>query len=82
VRVYGSKNASFKPAYSLRPNIVGRIFNKGAWRVSLPAGKTFGDLDWVGIWCANALAVVLSSGPEYEGQRAEQRRHDDRQTMA
>ncbi len=45
VRVYGAKDSSFKPAFTMGPNIVGRTFTKETWRVSLPAGKTLGDLD-------------------------------------
>jgi mono/diheme cytochrome c family protein len=62
VRVYGAKDSSFKPAFTIGPNIVGRTFRKDTLRVSLPAGKTLGDLDWVGIWCV-AVGADFGSGP-------------------
>ena len=62
VRVYGAKDPSFKPAFTMGPNIVGRTFNRETWRVTLPAGKTLGDLDWVGIWCV-AVGADFGSGP-------------------
>jgi cytochrome c len=62
VRVYGAKESSFKPAFTIGPNIVGRTFAKETWRVSLPAGKSLGDLDWVGIWCV-AVGADFGSGP-------------------
>lgn len=61
VRVYGAKDSSFKPAFTMGPNIVGRTFNKETWRVSLPADQTLGDLDWVGIWCV-AVGANFGSG--------------------
>jgi hypothetical protein len=62
VRVYGAKDSSFKPAVTMGPNLVGRTFTKETWRVSLPAGTTLGDLDWVGIWCV-AVGADFGSGP-------------------
>lgn len=62
VRVYGAKDSSFKPAFTMGPNIVGRTFSNETWRVSLPAGKSLGDLDWVGIWCV-AVGADFGSGP-------------------
>jgi mono/diheme cytochrome c family protein len=62
VRVYGAKDVSFKPAFTMGPNIVGRTFSKETWRVSLPDGKTLGDLGWVGIWCV-AVGANFGSGP-------------------
>jgi mono/diheme cytochrome c family protein len=61
VRVYGAKDATFRPAFTMGPNIVGRTFNKETWRVTLPADKTLGDLDWVGIWCV-AVGANFGSG--------------------
>lgn len=61
VRVYGAKDSTFKPAFIMGPNIVGRTFNKETWRVTLPADKTLGDLDWVGIWCV-AVGANFGSG--------------------
>jgi hypothetical protein len=62
VRVYGSKDRSFRPAFTMGPNIVGRTFNKETFRVSLPAGRTLDDLEWVGIWCV-AVGADFGSGP-------------------
>jgi mono/diheme cytochrome c family protein len=62
VRVYGAKDPSFRPAFTMGPNLVGRTFNKETWRVTLPTGKTLGDLDWVGIWCV-AVGADFGSGP-------------------
>lgn len=61
VRVYGAKDSSFMPAFTMGPNIVGRTFTKETWRVSLPDDKTLGDLDWVGIWCV-AVGANFGSG--------------------
>jgi len=61
VRVYGSKSSSFKPAFTMGPNLVGRTFSKQTWRVSLPADQTLDDLDWVGIWCV-AVGANFGSG--------------------
>jgi mono/diheme cytochrome c family protein len=61
VRVYGSQSESFKPAFTMGPNLVGRTFKKETWRVSLPAGKALADLDWVGIWCV-AVGADFGSG--------------------
>jgi mono/diheme cytochrome c family protein len=62
VRVYGSKDSSFRPAFTMGPNLVGRTFSKETWRVTLPADKTLADLDWVGIWCV-AVGADFGSGP-------------------
>ena len=62
VRVYGAEDSSFRPAFTMGPNIVGRTFTKETWRVSLPAGKTLDDLNWVGIWCV-AVGANFGSGP-------------------
>lgn len=61
VRVYGSKDESFRPAFTMGPNLVGRTFAKETWRVSLPADKTLDDLNWVGIWCV-AVGADFGSG--------------------
>lgn len=61
VRVYGAKDSTFKPAFTMGPNIVGITFSKETWRVPLPADKTLGDLDWVGIWCV-AVGANFGSG--------------------
>lgn len=62
VRVYGAQDSSFKPAFTVGPNIVGRTFKQETWQVSLPAGKTLNDLGWVGIWCV-AVGADFGSGP-------------------
>jgi mono/diheme cytochrome c family protein len=62
VRVYGAEDSSFRPAFTMGPNIVGRTFANETWRVSLPAGKTLDDLNWVGIWCV-AVGADFGSGP-------------------
>ena len=62
VRVYGAQDSSFRPAFTMGPNIVGRTFTNETWRVSLPAGQTLDDLNWVGIWCV-AVGADFGSGP-------------------
>ena len=62
VRVYGSKNANFRPGFSIGPDLVGRHFDNDTLRVQLPAGKTLDDLDWVSIWCV-AVGANFGSGP-------------------
>jgi mono/diheme cytochrome c family protein len=62
VRVYGSENSSFRPAFTMGPNLVGQTFRKQNFRVSLPADKTLDDLSWVGIWCV-AVGADFGSGP-------------------
>src|SRR5260221_5109870 len=62
VRVYGSKSSTFRPGFTIGPDLVGRVFNKAVLRVTLPAGKTLDDLDWVSIWCVKAGAN-FGSGP-------------------
>lgn len=62
VRVYGSTSANFRPAFTMGPNLVRRVFTKETWRVSLPADKTLDDLSWVGIWCV-AVGADFGSGP-------------------
>jgi len=62
VRVYGAQDSSFRPAFTMGPNIVGRTFTKATWRVSLPSNTTLDDLNWVGIWCV-AVGADFGSGP-------------------
>jgi mono/diheme cytochrome c family protein len=62
VRVFGSKVKTFRPGFTIGPDIVGKRFSKATWRVTLPAGKTLDDLDWVSIWCVKARAD-FGSGP-------------------
>jgi hypothetical protein len=62
VRVYGSKNANFRPGFSIGPDLVGRRFDDDTLRVQLPVGKTLDDLDWVSIWCV-AVGANFGSGP-------------------
>jgi mono/diheme cytochrome c family protein len=62
VRVFGSKVKTFRPGFTIGPDIVGKRFNKATWRATLPAGKTLDDLDWVSIWCVKARAD-FGSGP-------------------
>jgi len=62
VRVYGSKNSTFRPGFSIGPDLVGRHFDHETLRVRLPAGKTLDDLAWVSIWCV-AVGANFGSGP-------------------
>jgi hypothetical protein len=62
VRVYGSSNETFRPAFTMGPNLVGRIFTKQTLRVSLPSERSLDDLSWVGIWCV-AVGADFGSGP-------------------
>lgn len=62
VRVYGARDSSFRPAFTMGPNLVGRTFTRDTWRVALPSGKTLDDLSWVGIWCV-AVGADFGSGP-------------------
>jgi electron transfer DM13 len=62
VRVFGSKASNFRPGFTIGPDLVGRRFVKATMRVTLPAGKTLDDLDWVSIWCVRARAD-FGSGP-------------------
>jgi mono/diheme cytochrome c family protein len=62
VRVFGSKSSSFRPGFIVGPDLVGQVFVKSTWSVTLPAGKTLDDLDWVAIWCVQASAN-FGSGP-------------------
>jgi len=49
------------PRLIIGPDIVGRVFTKATFDVTLPSGKTLNDLDWVSIWCVKA-AVSFGSG--------------------
>jgi cytochrome c len=62
VRVYGSKNNTFRPGFVIGPDLFGHPFNKATLRVQLPVGKTLSDLDWVSIWCV-AVGANFGSGP-------------------
>lgn len=62
VRVYGSDNSSFRPAFTMGPNLVGQTFSKDTFRVTLPSEKTLDDLSWIGIWCV-AVGADFGSGP-------------------
>lgn len=62
VKVFGSKDKSFRPGFEIGPDLFGRKFKKATLRVTLPAGKTLDDLDWVAIWCVKARAN-FGSGP-------------------
>jgi mono/diheme cytochrome c family protein len=62
VRVFGSKVKNFNPGFIIGPDLVGKKFKKQILRVTLPAGKTLDDLDWVSIWCTKARAN-FGSGP-------------------
>jgi len=62
VRVYGSKNANFKPGFSIGPDLFGRRFEHATLRVQLPTDKTLDDLDFVSIWCV-AVGANFGSGP-------------------
>jgi hypothetical protein len=62
VRVYGSKSSSFSPGFIIGPDLVGQVFTGATLSVTLPAGKTLDDLDWVAIWCVDAKAN-FGSGP-------------------
>jgi mono/diheme cytochrome c family protein len=52
VRVYGSKNQSFRPGISLSDDLVGKTFSHQTLTIALPQGTTLDSLDWVSIWCA------------------------------
>jgi mono/diheme cytochrome c family protein len=62
VRVYGSKSSSFSPGFIIGPDLVGQVFTRATLSVTLPAGTTLDDLDWVAIWCVDAKAN-FGSGP-------------------
>jgi hypothetical protein len=62
VRVYGSMSSSFSPGFIIGPDLVGQAFTNATLSVTLPAGKTLDDLDWVAIWCVDAKAN-FGSGP-------------------
>jgi Electron transfer DM13 len=62
VRVYGSKNPTFKPGFSIGDDLVGHTFAKQTLTVQLPANRTLDDLDWVSIWCV-AASANFGSGP-------------------
>jgi hypothetical protein len=62
VRVFGSKVRNFRPGFTIGPDLVGKRFVKATMRVTLPAGKTLDDLDFVSIWCVRARAD-FGSGP-------------------
>jgi mono/diheme cytochrome c family protein len=62
VRLFGSKTKNFRPGFTIGPDIVGRRFTQATLKVTLPVGKTLGDLDYVSIWCVKARAD-FGSGP-------------------
>jgi mono/diheme cytochrome c family protein len=62
VRVFGSKVKTFRPGFVIGPDLFGHRYNKATLNVTLPAGKTLDDLDWVSIWCTKARAD-FGSGP-------------------
>lgn len=61
VRVYGSETTSFKPGFSIGPNIVNKVFKQETLRVTLPPDKKLTDMAWVGIWCV-AVGANFGSG--------------------
>ncbi len=62
VHVFGSKVDNFRPGFAIGPDLFGHQFHDETLRVTLPAGKTLGDLDWVSIWCV-AAGANFGSGP-------------------